>query len=173
MIWVWSWDFQAAGVRLAAGGEALQQAWLLPGHPLSRELANPLAVEVDHDGGGDADGGKDIPRQANVVRLVEGLGEVRGAVAGDLDQLVERLADGQRLFGDLRGREAALDEQLPREFILGREDVIELRAEFALDRPADQDGRLGEADPHGLLVRRRDVAEELAELRAGQHLARC
>ncbi len=33
-----------------------------------------------------------------MVRLVEDLGEVLGAVAGDLDQLVERFADGQRLF---------------------------------------------------------------------------
>jgi len=47
---------------------------------------------------------------------------------------------GSACSGDLRGREATLDEQLPREFILGREDVVKLRAEFALNRPADQDG---------------------------------
>ena len=49
--------------------------------------------------------------------------------------------------------------------------MVELRAELSLDRPADQDGGLRETDPHGLLVRGRDVAEELAELGAGQHLA--
>ena len=49
-----------------------------------RELENPLAVEVDHHRRGHADGGEDIPRQADVVRLVEDLGEVLGAFAGDL-----------------------------------------------------------------------------------------
>ena len=54
-----------------------------------------------------------------MVRLVEDLGEVRGGVAGDLDQLVEGFADGDRLLGGLLGREAVLNQQLPGEFILG------------------------------------------------------
>src|ERR1035441_6332992 len=118
----------------------------MPGGLSPRELENPLAVEVDHHGRGDADGGKDIPRQADVVRLVKGLGEVRGTFASDLDEFLEGFPDRQRLFGDLRGGEAALDEQLPGKLILRREDVVELRAELALDRPADQGGAKIECD---------------------------
>ena len=103
---------------------------------LPGKLENPLAVEVDHDGRGHTDGRKHIPRQTDVVRLVEGLGELRGTFAGDLDQLVEGFAVGHG--GDLLGREAVIDQHLARKFILGREDVVKLRAEFAFNRPADQ-----------------------------------
>ncbi len=132
-------------------------------------LEHDLAVPEDTDHGEDTDQPHDVPDQAHAVVRVEVRRQRVARLAGEVDKALEGFAD--RDLPDFGRIHAELFEPHSREFVLGGEAAVEPGTELPLDGPADGERQVRETQVHGPLFRRRDVAHELVELGAREHLA--